>query len=419
MMRIDTGKLNEEAFVTCMDNGLTVYFVNKPGFKKKAALLGINYGSVDTAFESDGAAFQTPAGTAHFLEHKLFDMPDGRNALQLFSRMGASPNAFTSGSATAYHFECTGCFDDAFKLLLECVFTPFFTESGVEKERGIIAREISMYADMPAARLYNGLMPMLYAEHPIRGPVIGTAESIAEISDKTLYDCYNAFYRPSNMVLAVAGDLDSGAVEEAVARLSPRNGAPPPRFAFSEPPEIPEYEKTMYWDVPQPMFLIGVKLPPQKMSLQREIQCKLALDALCGTSSKLYGELYDMGLIDSSFGASPYFFKGGGVLLFTGLSPDPPAVRNALLREAERLAAAGIEPALFERVKRAEWGERIRELDSPMSIVRGAALGRMSGADFFSLPEAFDGLDAEMTGDIFSQMGNMAIIQCRRNGNDS
>ena len=414
MIRIDTGKLNETAYTVCLDNKLTIYVVNKPGYKKKVSILGINYGSLDTTFELEGKPHTTPPGTAHFLEHKLFDMPDGRNVLQLFSQMGASPNAFTSSSATAYHFECTSNFDAAFELLLECVYSPHFTSQSVEKERGIIAQEIAMYRDMPNARLYDELFPMLYAEHPIRVPIIGTAESILEISDETLYNCYNAFYRPSNMVLTVVGDLCPEAVLETASRLSPRNAAPPPVFKYAEQQEIVESEKIINLDVPQPMFIIGVKLSPRPMTLQWELECKLALDALAGTSSKLYGELYDGGLIDSGFGVSPYLFKGGGILSITGRSQNPLAVRGALLKEAERLAADGVEPELFERVKRAEWGERLRELDSPMEIARNTALGHMSGADFFSLPRAFDGVTPGALRDIYRQMDKTAIVTAKK-----
>lgn len=414
MKIINAEGLGETAYKTRLDNGLTVFLIKKPGFKKITAMLGVGYGSVDHAFELDGKRHETPPGVAHFLEHKLFDMPDGRNVLQLYSQMGASPNAFTSNSATAYHFECSSCFEAAFELLLECVFTPHFTLQSVEKERGIISQEISMYRDMPAARLRDELMPMLYSRHPVRVPIIGTQESILEISHETLYNCYNAFYRPSNMVLTIAGDIEPEDLFETAARLSPSNTATAPLFVCDEPFDVVEREKVISMDVPQPMFAIGVKLPPPQHALELEIRCELAVGVLVGASSPLYNELYNSGLIDSSFNARPFLFKNGGTLLFMGRSRDPIAVRDALLREAVRLLRADIDPKLFERVKRAEWGDRVRVLDSPMEIARSVALDYLSGDDFFSLPRVFNSVDTQSLMDIYSQMNKMSIVQCRR-----
>ncbi|MCL2081071.1 MAG: insulinase family protein [Oscillospiraceae bacterium] len=411
MTKINTGKMNEDAYFSKLPNGLAVYLIKKPGFSKKAALLGVNYGSDDIIFSLNGQRRETPQGTAHFLEHKLFDLPDGRNTLQLLTQMGASPNAFTSHSATAYYFTCNDNFMPALKLLFEFVYTPHFTPEGVEKEQGIIAQEISMRGDMPEIRLFDEIFTALYSKHPVRHPVIGTADSIKTITADTLHDCYNAFYRPANMVLTVVGDLDPNVIEDAALRLSPRERQPVPEFdCGGEPEETVAREKIIRAGVEQPMFAIGVKLVPRDDRLPWEINCQLALGVLAGPLSRLYGELYDKGLIGPSFSSAPYLFKKGGVLLISGRADDPPAVHAAFEKEIRGFNS--IDTLLFGRVKRAAWGERMRVSDNPEALARSIALDYMSGADYFNLPRAFDSACIDSVLSLFSEMRNNSIIIC-------
>jgi len=412
MTKIDTGKMNETAYFTKLPNGLGIFLVKKPGFSKKAAVLGVNYGSVDTAFTLDGQHYETPLGMAHFLEHKLFDLPDERNTLQLLSQMGASPNAFTSSTATAYYFTCNDNFMPAFELLLEFVCTPYFTPESVEKEQGIIAQEIYMRDDMPEFRLFNEVFASLYSKHPIRHPIIGTHDSIKTITADTLYSCYNTFYRPSNMVLTVVGDLDPDEIEKAALRLTPSEKLSAPDFSCDEPQDIAEREKTIRMNVPQPMFTLGVKLVPRADQLPWEIDCQLALAALAGPQSRLYGELYDSGLIDSNFGSIPYLFKKGGVLLIKGRSNNPLTIRDSLEREIDSINNNSIDPQLFERVKRATWGERMRVSDNPEALARSIALDYMAGADYFSLPQTLDSANVDSVHSLFSNMRNISIVIC-------
>ena len=125
-------RLGETVHEARLSNGLLARVVRKPGFAKTYAFLAVNYGSMDTKFAKDGADYISPQGVAHYLEHKMFDMPDC-NVMQLFSQYGGSPNAFTSYDLTAYYVECTGRFRENLELLLRYVTTPWFTEQSVEK----------------------------------------------------------------------------------------------------------------------------------------------------------------------------------------------------------------------------------------------------------------------------------------------
>ena len=193
--------LGERVIWDKLPNGLTIAVLPRPGFTKKLCYFVTDFGSIHTEFTLDGKPYTAPAGVAHYLEHKMFDLPDGENALNILTANGADPNAFTSSGVTCYYFECTEGFEENLRMLLHFVSTPYFTAETVQKEQGIIAQEIRMGEDDPGVSIYYDLLTMLYDHHPIRDRVAGTVESIAEITDKTLYDCHRVFYAPSNMVL--------------------------------------------------------------------------------------------------------------------------------------------------------------------------------------------------------------------------
>ena len=208
--------IGETLYTAALDNGLEIRVVPKKDFSTFYAAFATNYGGACRRFTVDGRALDTPAGVAHYLEHKMFDLPNGDNALNILSANGADPNAFTSSGITCYYFQCTEGFEENLRMLLHFVSTPYFTDETVQKEQGIIAQEIRMGEDNPGMRVYYNLLEMLYAHHPIRDRVAGTVESIAEITAQTLYDCHKVFYAPSNMVLCVEGDVDP----EQVARIA-------------------------------------------------------------------------------------------------------------------------------------------------------------------------------------------------------
>ena len=191
---------------TC-SNGLKICVFPKPGFRRSYAMLAVNYGSIDISFQTGEGIYTSPLGVAHFLEHKDFEQPDGGNALSVFAKTGASPNAFTSKTMTAYHFSGTEKFMHNLEILLDFVTTPYFTDENVAKEQGIIGQEISMVNDRPVWRVYENLMSALYSVHPAKDSIIGTVDSIGRITRDVLFKCYNTFYVPSNMTLCVAGDV--------------------------------------------------------------------------------------------------------------------------------------------------------------------------------------------------------------------
>ena len=385
--------LGESVHRCVMPNGLTVMVVPRPGFTKKLAYFVSDFGSIHTEFTLDGKEYQVPAGVAHYLEHKMFDLPD-RDVSAEFAALGASVNAFTSYDITAYYFSCTEHFEENLKLLLEFVSTPYFTEESVEKERGIIDQEIGMNADNPDSQIFERLMPLLFENHPVRVPILGTSESIREITPEVLYTCHRAFYTPGNMILCVVGDVDPKQVEEIADRILPREkvSVGEKRASWPETMERPYETVTGRMEVAMPMFQLGFRCesaPNGLDSIRQEVVGDLAAEALFGESSALYLRLYEEGLIDSSFGGGFECLDGGSMLLCGGDSDEPEQVVEAILAEAERIAREGINEEDFLRMKRSALGRRIRELDSFDSTCFRLCAYYLSDVDYFCFPEVY------------------------------
>ena len=100
MRLIEYKNVGEEVWYEKLYNGLTVLVVPKKNYSRTYAFFATNYGGCDRRFKLDGQWHDTPAGVAHFLKHKMFDLPDGSNALTTLSENGASPNAFTANGMT-------------------------------------------------------------------------------------------------------------------------------------------------------------------------------------------------------------------------------------------------------------------------------------------------------------------------------
>ncbi len=386
-------ELGEEVVWETLSNGLTVAVVPRPGFTRKLCYLATDFGSIHTAFTLDGQAYTVPAGVAHYLEHKLFDMP-GRDVTGEFAAWGAVPNAFTSYDMTAYHFSCTEHFDECLTLLLEYVSTPYFTGESVQKEQGIIGQEIYMNQDNPDTRIFEQLMQAMYWQHPAREPILGTRESIAQITPETLHLCHRAFYRPDNMLLCVVGDVDPERVKQIALTQLP--SVPDTEVAavrcWQEEMTCPAAFVSRRMEVAMPMFQLGFKCKPSgrgRDAVRQEIVGDLAAEALFGESSELYLRLYEQGLIDSSFGGGFETVEGLAMLTASGDSDHPELVRDAILEEACRLIQRGIGEKALLRMKRSALGRRIRGLDSFDSVCFRICAYYFSGFDYFDLPPVY------------------------------
>ena len=391
-------ELDENLHREMLPNGLSVAVVKRTGFTKRLAYFVTDYGSIHTDFEFEGQQFKAPAGVAHYLEHKLFDMPDGRDVSAEFAALGAMTNAFTSYDMTAYYFSSTENFESCLRLLLEFVSTPYFTEESVEKERGIIDQEIGMNEDAPDSVIFEKLMQSLFENHPIRVPILGTSETIRQITPEVLHLCHRAFYTPGNMLLCVIGDVEPEEVVSLAREIlgDEKREVGKKKNTWPEAMCVQKPETECAMEVAMPMFNMAFKAEPVgtgEDAIRQEMVADLAAEVLFGESSELYLRLYEEGLIDSSFGGGFETIDGCAMLMCSGDSNDPAAVREAILTQAAKLTLEGIDETAFLRLKRSALGRRIRGLDSFDATCFRVCAYHFSGFDYFRFPEIYRSIE--------------------------
>ena len=391
-------RIGESVHRETLPNGLQVCVVPKPGYAKKYAFFATRYGGMDTRFQLNGRWLDTPAGIAHYLEHKMFDTREG-NALQELAKNGAEPNAFTSNAMTGYYFDSTGHFEENLRILLSFVSIPYFTDESVAKEQGIIGQEIRMIEDNPDFQIYTRMMQALYSRSTARTAIAGTVESISHITAETLYDCHRAFYTPSNMILTVVGDVDPIHVVDLARRVLPREGGQViPRDYGDEPEAVAERETSLAMEVSCHQFLAGFKCRPAADGedyLRTAVLGDMACDILLGDSSPLYLRLYDQGLINTSFGGAFEMLPGIAYLYAGGDSKDARAVAAEIQKEADRLVREGIGEDFYQQVRRAAFGSNLRGLNSFENIAVSLTEGYFHGYDPLRFPQVFDSISKE------------------------
>jgi len=364
--------LGEEVWLATTSAGLPVRVAPTPRFKEAAAVLSVRYGSTDLGFVEDGVEIWTPAGMAHYLEHKLFE-DEELQAFDRFAKRGAQVNAMTSFARTQYYFTATDRVAENLTDLLRLVGHAHITEENVEKERGIIAQEVRMYEDSPQFCTVFDLLGCLYAEHPVRLAVGGTVESIQDITAEGLLQCHRAFYRSSNAALAVAGPVDPEQILDLAEAQSLPPGAAPTSLTPEDlgPAARPSHERPM--SVARPKLLLGFKdrtLPPDDESLQRRsLATRVLLDRLFAASSEIREDLHRRGIVDDTLSAGYHGERSFGFAMVGCESETPERVadelRQILLRDVD------IGEHHLERLRRRALGGWVRSLDQ----VKGLAFG--------------------------------------------
>ncbi len=379
-------------------SGLEIFIIPKPEYSGSYAIFGTKYGSVDSEFVVPGESepICVPDGIAHFLEHKMFDQPDGSNVFDKFSKYGGNANAFTSFNMTAYLFSATSNFNENLAVLLDYVQSPYYTDQTVSKEQGIIGQEIRMYDDNPGWKLFFNFINCLYKEHPVKKEIAGTIESISEITADYLYKCYNTFYNLSNMALVIIGNVDTDSALKTIEAGIKNNDPftePIKKIYPKEPDEIkaPYAEKTMA--IASPMFMLGFKDTDTNLSpdglLKKNIEMTILFKMLFAKGSGLYKKLYDAGLINSTFSTDYTMQPDYAFSSIDGESKDPKKVYDIILKEISQLKEKGLSESDYERVKKVVWGRYIRTHNDIEDYAHSFIQFKFMGIDYFDFHKVY------------------------------
>ena len=398
--------LNEKYYDIDHPSGLKILVLPKENYSSTYAIFATKYGSIDTMIQmSDGSFKEIPEGTAHFLEHKLFESED-LDAFERFAKTGASANAYTSFERTGYLFSCSANFKKNLEILLDFVQNPYFTQATVEKEQGIIGQEIDMYKDAPDWEVMFNCLRTMYHNLPVRIDIAGTQESIAQITAKTLYGCYDNFYNLHNMVLAVAGNADVDEIVEVADKvLKPVEGKMAQRKVIDEPEEVIDSYIEEKLSVATPQFMFGFKesWDTPERTTKEEISMEILLDMISGQSSELYKRLFDGKLINNSFGFEYFTGFGYSCVLFAGESNDPKKVAEEIVGEIGRFRETGFDETAFERTKKKLYGRMIMGMNDIEGLANNMAVSYFAGEDVFTDFEIFKTVTLDDVNDIFKK----------------
>ena len=397
--------LNEKVYNEKLHNNMQVFIMPKKGFSKKYAIFATNFGSNDLEYVNPHTKkrMRVNDGIAHFLEHKMFEMPDESNVFETFAKFGASPNAYTNFNMTAYHFSTAENFIPALKYLITYVQTPHFTDENVEKEKGIIAQEIKMYDDEPNFRVFFNMLWAMYKTHPNSIDIAGTVDSIYKITKEELYDCYNTFYSPSNMALFIVGDVEiestMTAIKESVKDKNMFEGCVE-RILTKESDDVRQKEIVQEFEISLPIFSMGFKEKNSSVNsgyplLKKETEMEIINQILFKKGSTLHDKLYKSSLIFDSLYASYTCNKDYGYVSIESESSDVEKTKSMILEEIRYYQKNGVPKSDFERIKRQKTGLFIKAFDSPEYLSNIYLSMYFKGYDIFDYYECLNNINLD------------------------
>ncbi|CAM3573148.1 M16 family metallopeptidase [Deinococcus frigens] len=331
-----------EPLTHVLPNGLTLLLEADPVAQTVAAGYFVNTGARDELPQEMGAS--------HFLEHLMFKGSERLSASVLNERLddlGGQSNAFTGEEATVYHAAClpeqTGELLDTLTELMR----PALRESDLEAERGVILEEIAMYADQPGIRVIDELRADYWGAHPLGHLILGTTQTVGDLSREALTHNHRARYGASRVTLALTGAFGPEAVLEwATANLADWPAADAPGV---EPPPIPAFPARVRV-VPDPeLSRVQVALAAPGLPVTHPLReaAGVLADLIGGENGALYWALLDTGLADSADLAHLEYRDAGS--FEGGFSCDPARAQavldifRAVLRDADALIT---EPAV-------------------------------------------------------------------------
>lgn len=382
-------------------SGLDVYVYPKK-MATSYALFATKYGAFDISFtdvsSKKNTALATPAGIAHYLEHKLFANPDGVDSFERFSDLGADANAYTAYDKTVYLFSCTENFGDSLRELVNFVTHPYFTKENVDRERGIISQEIKMNDDNPYSRCALNLYRTMYENHPIRNDIGGTLKTISKITPELLYECYNTFYNPSNMALVVCGDHTPEEVMGIIDGILPQSCEPHMvvRRTYCEKPSVLCGRTEQKMNIGKTVFTIGIKdtdIPDDPLlRLKKETAVTVLDEILFSKAGSFFSDNFESGLLGPSFSCDYSMCRDVAFNMMFGESDKPDEVLERMFEYADFMRKHGIPKEDFERSKRVLYAGFLREFDSTEDIANNMVDFLFDGVNMFDYPDIINSI---------------------------
>ena len=373
MKEIELSKLDMTLYYDKLKNGLEVYLLPYDNKNNYFMSYATRYGSETTTFIPAGEEEEVsvPLGIAHFLEHKMFEQEDGVDPFTYFSESGTGANAMTFFDYTQYICYGTKKFEDNFKYLIKYVNSPYYTDQNVEKEKGIIAEELKMYADIPDYQLDNYLRQNIYHNHPRRIDIGGSVEEIYKITKEDLYTCYNSFYSPNNMFILVVGGFDKDKayeiIKESLEDIDNRGKAKTSKI--NEPKEVKVEYQEVSSNISVPKIAVGLKICDKTLgkfdTFDLDLYIQMINTVLFGSSSIFKERVRNKKLINN-FYTEVELIDGFHTIYIMSSSEEP----DELIKEIkDELSNVKINKNDFERMKKVWIANEVKMIDDVDSAV--------------------------------------------------
>lgn len=414
--KINYSAVGEIVYQTVLANGLRVFLLPKNDFNETYGIISTNFGSVDTGIVSRETKqiTQYPAGIAHFLEHKLFEGPQGKDLLLEFTKLGAESNAFTSFTRTSYLFSATDNISENLQLLQELVHRADFTKESILREQDIIGQEIEMYQDNPDYRLFFGALANLYPQTPLSEDIAGTKESISEITVENLKENFKNFYHPSNMTLFVIGNFDLEQIAAEIAEQQEKlvfagNSEPIEKIPVSLHPVVST--DTYRMEVASPKLAVGIRgtdFVDESELYRYKITLKLLFAMMFGWTSKRFQSLYESGKMDNSLTLEVEVEKDFHFVMLTMDTQEPVGLSHQFRSAIKNFDKdPDVTEEHLDTIKSEMFGDFLHGLNS-LEYIATQYEPYLTGENLFDLPKILQDISLN---DVI-KLGHRFIDQC-------
>ena len=414
--KINYSAVGETVYQTVLANGLRVFLLPKNDFNETYGIISTNFGSVDTGIVSRETKqiTQYPAGIAHFLEHKLFEGPQGKDLLLEFTKLGAESNAFTSFTRTSYLFSATDNISENLQLLQELVHQADFTKESILREQDIIGQEIEMYQDNPDYRLFFGTLGNLYPQTPLAEDIAGTKESISEITVENLKENFKNFYHPSNMTLFVIGNFDLEQIAAEIAEQQEKlvfagSSEPIEKIPVSLHPVVST--DTYRMEVASPKLAVGIRgtdFVDESELYRYKITLKLLFAMMFGWTSKRFQSLYESGKMDNSLTLEVEVEKDFHFVMLTMDTQEPVGLSHQFRSAIKNFDKdPDVTEEHLDTIKSEMFGDFLHGLNS-LEYIATQYEPYLTGENLFDLPKILQDISLN---DVI-KLGHRFIDQC-------
>lgn len=387
--------IKETLYKTRLENGMKVYLLPKQDFQEMTALLQVDFGALDESPSEQDFIKESPAGLAHFLEHKLFEIADGQDAGLKFSELGVDSNAFTSFEKTAYYFTSLGQNLEALELLQDFVRSLTIDKKSLEREKKIIAQEVDMYLDDPDYQLYSGVLANLYPNTKLAQDIAGSRDSLKKITLKWLRNSHKTYYQPDKMTLFLIGDFQLEPALDSIKKVQANFTTKLTRLDRN-PLKLtsPVKRKSISLDVAKPKLALGFRLPAKNHQLfKQKLALRLFFSLLFGWTSQNYQLWYEQGLIDDSFDMEIELGSRFRFLILIMDTREPIKMANHIKSVLRNFStSADFNKEHLDLIKREIYGEFMRSLDSIENLSSQLASFQSQDESYLELPSILSSL---------------------------